>query len=129
MITSKDLDNIKLFHSTTLQEFLLFDKTQVPPNNKIGWIYYNFDWDDNPKYIELNLIKISEEYKQKGFGKFLITNFIEYFKNTNQYERIYLLAEPFGNKSRLRLQVDDLLKWYELFGFKKDESNFYYLDL
>lgn len=131
MITVNDLDKISLQHNEMENEFLLFDKTEVAPNNKIGWIYYSNNWNGNPEYIELTLLKINEKYKRKGFGKFLITNFIEFFKNLEEYKRIYILAEPFGNNSTLRRQLPELKIWYEKFGFEHTDDIFdtMYLDL
>ena len=123
MITSKNIDDYTIFHDREDKEFHLFDKTKPKPINHIGRVYYDLEYENNDKFIKLNLLKINEEYKRLGFAKILIQHVIEYFKILN-YERIFVLAQPYGSNSKLKLNQNKLILWYQNLGFIESEEEF-----
>ena len=73
------------------------------------------------KYVKLNLLKINEEYKKLGYGSILLNYVIDYFKS-EKYEKIFVLAEPYG-KSYLKLNQEKLSTWYFEKGFIEAYEN------
>lgn len=106
-------------HDKTFDVFYIYSST----NEYVGRVYYDCYYNDNDKFIKLNLLKINEEFKKLGYGKKLIQYVIEYFKN-KKFERLFVLAEPYDNKSILKLNQEQLLNWYLKLGFKIAEEEY-----
>lgn len=109
--------NYLIKHDKDSQEFHIFNYF----NQHIGRVYYEFNYHNNEKYVKLNLLKINEEYKKLGYGSILLNYVIDYFKS-EKYEKIFVLAEPYG-KSYLKLNQEKLLKWYFEKGFIEAYEN------
>lgn len=105
---------IDIIHNVVACEFHIYHKEN---NEPVGYCYYTKNPKGYDSLIEIDILKINESYKRKGFGKIFLTKIIQTFKELN-YSAIIVLAEPFGSNSKLKLTQDELLNWYGTFGFK-----------
>jgi GNAT superfamily N-acetyltransferase len=74
--------------------------------------FYEIFEDGN--FIKIEYIKIEDKYKNKGYGKLLLTKAIDYVKEIGE-SVIYLNASPMGNTG---LALPELVSFYKKFGFK-----------
>jgi len=74
--------------------------------------FYEIFEDGN--FIKIEYIKIEDKYKNKGYGKLLLSKAIDYVKEIGE-SVIYLNASPMGNTG---LALPELVSFYKKFGFK-----------
>lgn len=86
---------------------------------EIGKAYYEFGFNNDPNSLKLSLLQIHDDYKNKGFAKYMIMKIIEYWKDMS-LNKIYVLASPFG-PSKEKLNLEQLIRFYTELGFKESE--------
>ncbi len=73
--------------------------------------YYEIFPDD--EFVQIEVIKVFDDYQDVGYGKELMKKAIELSKSMG-YNRIYLNASPMGNRG---LKISELVSFYKKFGF------------
>ena len=75
-------------------------------------------------YIKIELIRVNEESKGKGFATKLLKNIIQYIQDNFQQKKIILSPMPIstGGQSDTLLNLEQLIKFYKKHKFTESDK-------
>lgn len=112
-----------------------FKITAYLNKEKVGWVVYEkcqyFQWYFEPemtedeyniifpedKFIMLESLFVYQEFRSQGFANELMNKFVSESLENYDYKTLFLNAYPQDSISRMHLTLDNLIKFYERFGF------------
>jgi ribosomal protein S18 acetylase RimI-like enzyme len=80
---------------------------------------------DNKKSIKIDTLNINSKYRKMGHGETLLKKSLEYIEKTLKIKFIYLEVLPFDKETKLALNKEDLIKFYEKTKFQILKDNKY----
>jgi len=74
--------------------------------------------------IKIEMIRVTPEHRGKGLASRLLNNIIEYIKKNFTHSKVILSPMPIltGGKEEQRLNLEQLIKFYEKHKFKKSKE-------
>ena len=74
--------------------------------------------------IKIELIRVNDEYKGKGYASKLLETIVQYIQDNFQQKKIILSPMPIstGGKSDILLNLEQLIKFYKKYKFTESDE-------